>query len=407
MKNMLWGNAFQKIPSQAVLEYCSGWDALPFPALDALLLPYEIKANVAHAQMLCTQGIITEQELSALTQALANASEAVAKGEFSLEGFEDMHSALEFFLKEKTQAALKIHSGRSRNDLIATSTRLFLLDESKNFITALEDLIAVLESTSKKYAGVSMPGFSHHRIAMPFTYGKWLDSYACAFKRDVQSFKDFTSLYNECPLGACAGFGTSFPIAPSQTAASLGFSKPFSNSLDAVQQRWEAEASFCFSLVKTMNHLSQLAQTFIVLSMDGMNLLSLPEEYCTGSSVMPHKKNPDFLEATKAKASLAASALHQLIDAGKNSFTGYNRDSQWTKKSLLHAVLECALAPALMAGLIDATVPNEEKMALLSSSATRTREAEALALDKGVPFRLAKQMVEEEIKTASALPALE
>ena len=122
---------------------------------------------------------------------------------------------------------------------------------------------------------------------------------------------------------------------------------------------------------------------------------------------MPHKKNPDFLEATKAKASLAASALHQLIDAGKNSFTGYNRDSQWTKKSLLHAVLECALAPALMAGLIDATVPNEEKMALLSSSATRTHEVESLALDKGVPFRLAKQMVEEEIKTASALPALE
>ncbi len=394
----LWGNAFTHQPTKQVLGYCAGYDAKPFPALDSLLLPSEIKVNLAHAEMLCESKIISSSELKRLKSALHDAEKLALQGKFPLQGFEDMHSALESFLSKKTKAALKLHSGRSRNDLIATTTRLYLMQKTGEFACSLETLVAALEKTAAKHAGTPMPGFSHHRPAMPYTYGKWLQSYAAAFARDAQSFKDFAKLYDECPLGACAGFGTGFPIAPHSTAKKLGFEKSFSSSLDAVQQRWEAEASFCFALSKTMNHCSQICESLIVLSMPEMELVTLPEEYCTGSSVMPHKKNPDFFEATKAKASLAAGALSQLVDAGKNSFTGYNRDSQWTKKALLNAIIECEQAPALLADAIAKTIPNKEKMAAMAAGLTQTAQAERLAMQKGVPFRKAKEAVEKLLK---------
>ncbi len=396
MKNNLWGTAFKKKPSSEVLAYCAGWDTKEFAALDSLLLPYELEVNIAHAQMLWEQGIISRHELASLKKALAAASKLAAKNAFLLDGFEDSHSAVEAFVTKRTPAGLKLHSGRSRNDLVSTSTRLFLKAKAKEFAVSLAGLASALRKTASKHSGTPMPGFSHHRIAMPFTWGKWLESYAVAFERDAKSFDVFVALYDECPLGAAAGFGTSFPISPVSTAKTLGFAKSFSNSLDVVQQRWEAEASFCFCLAKAMNHLSQLSESLIVLSMDGLELVHLPEEYCTGSSIMPHKKNPDFLEATKAKASIAAACLTQLIDAGKSSFTGYNRDSQWTKKSLLHAVIECEKAPVLMADLVAKAKPDAEKMAQLCERATHTARAEKLAL-KGMPFRKAKELVEKKL----------
>jgi len=400
MKNNLWGTAFKKKPSSEVLAYCAGWDTKEFPALDSLLLPYELEVNAAHAQMLCEQGIISHHELAALKKALAAASKLASKNAFPLDGFEDSHSAVEAFVTKRTPAGLKLHSGRSRNDLVATSTRLLLKAKAKAFAISLMQLAAALKSAAAKHAGVPMPGFSHHRIAMPFTWGKWLESYAVAFKRDAKSFEAFIALYDECPLGAAAGFGTSFPISSASTAKKLGFAKPFANSLDAVQQRWEAEAAFVFCLAKAMNHLSQLSESLIVLSMDGLELVHLPLEFCTGSSIMPHKKNPDFLEATKAKASIVAACLQQLVDAGKSSFTGYNRDSQWTKKSLLHAFAECEKAPALMADFVGKAAPNVEKLASMCELAQAGQAAEKLALKHGLPFRSAKQAAEKKLGQA-------
>ncbi|MBI5226702.1 hypothetical protein HY994_05745 [Candidatus Micrarchaeota archaeon] len=394
--NKLWGGAFSKQPRADVIDYCAGFDAKSFAALDSFLLPYDLQVNEAHAEMLCGQGILTQRELSELKAAL---NEARKKG-VSLEGFEDVHSAVEHFLTQRTPAGAKIHSGRSRNDQVATDTRLYLKDHAQRWVKDLAALIGQLERTAATHAKTAMPGYSHHRTAVPYTYGKWLQAYAEAFKRDVQAFQQWIELYDVCPLGACAGFGTHFPIAPAITAKKLGFAKPFSNTLDAVQQRGEAEAAYVFCIVRAMNHASQLAETFMVLSMPGMELFKLPEEFCTGSSVMPHKKNPDFLEATKAKASLAQASLLQLTDATKNAFTGYNRDSQWTKSALFRAQVECEPMPKLMADFICGVVPNNEKLAALCEPLDATARAEKLAMEKGIPFRLAKQEIEKQLKEA-------
>lgn len=348
--------------------------------------------------MLATQGIILEKELCELKGALLAAGKLAEKGKFRLDGFEDVHSAIEAFLSKKTPAALKLHSGRSRNDMVACGTLMYLKDKAVMFIERIQKAVHILQKLSKRYSVVPMPGFSHHRSAMPFTYGRWLDAYAKALERDMQSFNGFIELYDRCPLGACAGFGTTFDIKPEITAKRLGFAAPVSNSLDAVQQRWEAEAHMCFCLAKMMNHLSQLSESLIVLSMDGLELVKLPEEYCTGSSVMPHKKNPDVLEVTKAKASVAAASLQQLVDAGKNSFTGYNRDSQWTKKTVFHAIEECAKAPEMVALVLEKTVPDVKRMMVMSKQADRTTEAEQLSIKTGIPFREAKKVIEKKIR---------
>ncbi len=395
--NKLWGGAFRKPPRDDVIDYCAGYDAKAVPPLDEILLPYDLQANDAHARMLLEQGFLTKDELTQIQKALNEAK----KNPPTLEGFEDVHSAVEAFVTARTPAGEKLHSGRSRNDLVATDTRLFMRDVAQAWQKNLQTLAGQLEKTAQRHTATAMPGFSHHQTAVPFTYGKWLQAYAVAFRRDARAFDQWLELYDECPLGACAGFGTHFNLAPERTAKLLGFSKPFSNTLDAVQQRWESEAGVVFCIAKAMNHLSQLAQTFMVLSMPGQELFSLPEEFCTGSSVMPHKKNPDFLEATKAKASVAQSALGQLIDAGKNTFTGYNRDSQWTKKALVQTVLECEAAPILMAEFVAAVVPDEEKLKALCEPLNQTEKAEKLAIEKGVPFRQAKKQVEEEIRKNS------
>lgn len=394
----LWGTAFKKNPSEKIIDYCSGYDAKPFPSLDSFLLPYEIKVNSAHAEMLCKQKLISKKELGKIKKAILKAEKLVQQGEFKIEEFEDSHSALEFFLTKETKAALKIHSGRSRNDLVATTTRLYLKEEGKQSVSSLKKLVKTMEEKSKEYWKMEMPGFSHHRLAVPYSYGKLLQSYAVALRRDVKCFEQFLETYDFSPLGACAGFGTLFPLDEEFTAKKLGFKKSFENSLDAVQQRWEAEASYCFCLAKTMNHLSQVAQTLTILSMPELNLIELPEEYCTGSSIMPHKKNPDVLEVTKAKAGISQSSLLQLLDSGKNSFTGYNRDSQWTKKAIIQAIEECKLAPELVMGVIQGAKPNEEKMLELSKECTQTAKAEKLSLEKGIPFRKAKEIIEEGLR---------
>ncbi len=392
--NKLWGGAFSKKPRQDVIDYCAGFDAQAFPALDALLLPYDIQSNRAHAEMLHAQGILSAAELDQIRTVLIDAEKTPP----SLVGFEDVHTAVEAFVTARTPAGKKLHSGRSRNDLVAADTRLLMRDHAQKWQKNLETLVRTMEIIAKKHAETAMPGFSHHQPAVPYTYGKWLQAYASAFRRDAHTFDQWRELYDECPLGACAGFGTQFNIAPEKTAKKLGFSKPFSNSLDAVQQRWEAEASLVFCIVKAMNHLSQMAESYMVLGMPGQALFRLPEEFCTGSSVMPHKKNPDFLEVTKAKAAVAHASLMQLNDAGKNAFTGYNRDSQWTKKALLHALVECQAAPALMSDFVAAVEPDVEKMKQACEPLTQTAKAERLAIEKGIPFRQAKEQVEKQIR---------
>jgi argininosuccinate lyase len=207
-------------------------------------------------------------------------------------------------------------------------------------------------------------------------------------------------------MGAAAGFGTSFPIDRAMVGKALGFSRVQENSIDAVTNRGEHEAVVAFAYAQAMNHLSGLAETLIIFSMPQVGFVKLDARYSTGSSMMPQKRNPDALEITKAKAALAQSCLFGMLSLGRGAFTGYNRDSQYAKKFLVDCIGECALAPQVLAGIVETLAVDAEKMAEESKKygIGSTFEAERLATEKKMPFRQAKKLVEERVKASQGRP---
>jgi argininosuccinate lyase len=249
-----------------------------------------------------------------------------------------------------------------------------------------------------------MPGFTHHQPAMPTTFGNLMDAYAQAVKRDVKLCKFAIEYLDESPMGIAAGYGTSIPVDKEFMAKSLGFSKIQENGIDAVTNRGEHEALAIYAVANAMNHLSSLAETLIVLSMPQIGFVKLDDAFCTGSSIMPQKKNPDALEITKAKAAFAQSCLSGALSTCKASFFGYNRDSQYQKKYLVHCFAECALAPKMMAKIIETLEPDKEKMAAECGKhgIDSTAKVEGLVKSGKMKFRKAKQKVEKEIKAKPA-----
>ena len=224
-----------------------------------------------------------------------------------------------------------------------------------------------------------------------------MDSYAESLNRDAKLIDFVLDYLDESPMGAAAGYGTSFPIDRGLVAGLLGFCRVQNNTIDVVTNRGEHEALALFAYCQSMNHLSGLAETLITLSMPQMGWVSISDEYCTGSSIMPQKKNPDALEITKAKAAFAQSCLLGSLSLSKSSFFGYNRDSQYQKKFLINCAQECKLAPAVIAGVISTMTVNEPvmKSEIGMHGITATAEVEKLVKQKKIPFRRAKAIVEK------------
>ncbi|HSR13603.1 MAG TPA: argininosuccinate lyase, partial [Thermodesulfobacteriota bacterium] len=399
----LWGKRLAKEPSPLAAQFTSGRDVRGIAAADERLVPYDLLGSRAHVVMLAKQNIIPAREARLLTKGLREIETLWRKGRFPLDpAKEDVHSNIEASLVENygMEAGGKVHTARSRNDQIALDMRLFLRDCALEFVSSLLALIETLLRRGEEEAGSTIPGYTHHQPAQVTTLGHiWL-SFAESLARDVSRFQDWCSRFNESPLGAMTGYGSTFPIDRALTARLLAFEKPTESSLDPIQNRWEAEAELAFAIAATMNHLSSLAETLILFSMGEFGILRLDDAHSTGSSMMPQKRNPDTLEVIKSKTALAQGNLMSLLSIGKGLFLGYNRDTQWTKYLIMDLVDECASTPGIMREILDSVAFDAEKAALLCRRGFIAAPdlVEELVRAGGISFRRAKGVLEKAIK---------
>lgn len=398
IKGLQWGSAFSEIGGGAI-RFTSGSDA----QFDFLLFESEISACKAHAKMLLKQGIIAQEEADWIFAGLVEL-EGLGEGEkqAKVSASEDVHSAVLSFLEEK-HGVKNLHCGRSRNDLVACDEKLFLKKQAKETQVALGSLVKALAKKALEHANSPMPGYTHHQPALPTTFGHTLLAFAYAFQRDSQKFANFIELHDSNPLGAGVGFGTTFPIDAEQTTEELGFGKTQENSLDAVSNRWEPQADFAYACASAMTHLSILAQTLLIFSMKETGFASLEDAYATGSSAMPQKKNPDVLEAIKAKTAKTQASLLQVLSTAKSNLAGYNKDLQWGKYCVMESAFEAKTAVETAAEVVGCLGVNAEKMgkAAEENFIGALSVAEQLKQEHEIGFSSAKKIVENAVAQSS------
>ena len=403
----LWGKRFKKGPAVLAEIFTSGRDVRGTLPADERLIPYDLWGSRAHVLMLARQKILPKREVRALIKGLKAIEVSWRKGEFHLDpSQEDVHSNIESILIKNfgLEVGGRLHTARSRNDQVVLDMRLYLRDCALDFANELTSLGNTLCDRGRRHRDLILPGYTHHQPAQVTTLGHvWL-SFAEAFLRDSQRFRDWYGRFNQNPLGSMTGYSTTFPIDRKVTSKLLGFDGPCRNSLDPIQNRWEPEAEMGFAVASMMNHLSSLAQTLILLSTGEFSMLRLDDAYCSGSSMMPQKRNPDPLEVMKAKAAVAQGLLTSLLSIGRSLFMGYNRDTQWTKYLIMDLVDECLLAPRVMSELITSLQVNEKAMAALSRVRFITAPdlLERIVQEWGLPFRRAKGAVEKAVKYSEA-----
>src|SRR4030065_2063067 len=399
----LWGGRFEELPTKEIVDFLSGRDVRGTPPCDERLISYDLWGNRAHLLMLCRQGIISKRDGKNILKGLRELESLYQKGKFKLDpSKEDVHSNIESFLIDRVgmEHGGKIHTGRSRNDQIALDMRLYLRDQVLGFVEGLIYLLEALLERAEEHLSTIMPGYTHHQHAVPTTFGHLLLSFAEALDRDARRFTHWFDLFNRNPLGAAAGYGTSFNLDRQLTSKLLGFDSPTENVTDPITQRWEPEAELAYAVAIMMDHLSTMAQTFILLSTWEFNMIRLDDRHCTGSSIMPQKRNPCSLEVIKAKTSFVHGVVVSLLSAGKALFMGYNRDTQWTKYWIMDLVDESKPALSVMTDVIRLLQVNKTQMLkqALDEFLGATTLMEWLIHYGSLPMRNAKMVMEKAVK---------
>ncbi len=385
----LWGGRFSE-PTDAFVQRFTASEAF-----DRRLATYDIQGSRAHADMLANVGVLTAQECSLIHQGLDQVMTEISEQRFDWRvAREDVHMNIEARLTEIIgDAGKKLHTGRSRNDQVATDLRLFMraaIDSIKAELTRLQQGIVGLAA---KNADTLMPGFTHLQVAQPVTFGHHLLAWHEMLNRDWERLQDCQSRLNYCPLGAAALAGTTFPIDRAMTAQALGFEGPTLNSLDAVSDR-DFAIEFCAAAALLMTHLSRMSEELILWSSAQFDFVDIPDRFCTGSSIMPQKKNPDVPELVRGKTGRVNGHLVALLTLMKSQPLAYNKDNQEDKEPLfdcVDTVFDCLRA---FADMIPALTPKKSAMrkAALKGFATATDLADYL-VEKGLPFRDAHDVV--------------
>ena len=381
-------------PLDALIEaYTVGDD----PTLDLRLLPFDVQASRAHAQMLHSIGVLDAEELSALDGALDEAQAAWDAGDFSISiQEEDVHTALEAFLVARLgDVGKKIHTGRSRNDQVLVDLALWQRDAVEQAREALLATIDAFTAFAEAHADVPLPGYTHLQRAMPSTVGRWAGAYASLLRRDLPLLDAAAAVVSESPLGSAAGYGVPEVLGGDRamTARALGFSGPILPAEAAQPGRGKAESTLLFALSQIATDLGKWAWDVCLYVTAEFGYLALPTAFTTGSSIMPQKRNPDVLELTRAKAAVVRSALTEVLAIAGPLPSGYHRDLQLLKRPLFHGtdttMAMLAVAERVMGGL---TV-NRERCALhMTEELFATEEAYRL-VRQGVPFREAYKQV--------------
>lgn len=385
MGKMLWGGRFGKSPKGVVFDYMSGENV----QLDERLVKHDILGSLAHVKMLGEQGILKREEAKEIAKALVQVLKAHEKGAFKLKKeLEDVHMNVEAEVMKITPFGKKMHTARSRNDQIATDMRLYLREE----LLATAGLIVELQKAFAKLAkkDIPMPAYTHTRVAQPIMTSFWCEAYVQGLERDLERVMDAYKRTNRNPLGACAVSGTRWNINRKRTAELLGFESVLENEMDAINARGEAEAEIAFALAEVMARLSRFAEETLWFSEIGM--IEIPDEYTTGSSIMPNKKNADVLELLRGRCGRAYAALLHILSVQKGIPGGYNSDMQETKFAIMGALDNAKQALELLSGMVPVLEFNEEKMAeeIKKGYANATEIADLLAMN-GLPFRVAHE----------------
>ncbi|NNL08767.1 MAG: argininosuccinate lyase [Croceitalea sp.] len=308
--------------------------------LDLVLAKYDVIASKAHAKMLGKVGLILEDEAKALIKELDVILKSIEKGTFTIEdGFEDMHSKIEFLLIEKLgDTGKKIHTARSRNDQVLVAMHLYLKAELTEIKVQIKTLFDLLITLANKHKKVLLPGYTHLQIAMPSSFGLWFSAYAESLIDDVYFIEAAYKVADQNPLGSAAGYGSSFPIDRNFTTQEMGFETLKYNVVAAQMSRGKVEKAAAFGMGSVAATLSKLAMDITLYMSQNFDFISFPDELTTGSSIMPHKKNPDVFELIRAKCNLIQAVPNQLTLIMNNLTSGYHRDMQLVKEVMLPAI---------------------------------------------------------------------
>ena len=385
----LWGGRFSEATDAFVQRFTASVE------FDQRLAAEDIAGSLAHAQMLCSVGVLTDKELAEIRQGLDQVQREITEGSFSWSvELEDVHMNIEARLTELIgSTGKKLHTGRSRNDQVATDIRLYLraaIDSIAGELTRLQHGTIDLAAQN---ADTIMPGFTHLQTAQPVAFGHHLLAWNEMLERDHGRLMDCRARLNQSPLGAAALAGTTYPIDRAQTAHTLGFDKPTENSLDSVSDR-DFAIEFCSFAALLMTHLSRISEELVLWTSAQFNFIELPDRFCTGSSIMPQKKNPDVPELVRGKVGRVNGHLISLLTLMKSQPLAYNKDNQEDKEPLFDTVDTVLDSLRAFADMIPAIKPRKEQMreAARRGFSTATDLADYL-VGLGLPFRDAHEVV--------------
>lgn len=393
----MWGGRFSGGPNEIMEEINASI------GFDQRFFAQDIRASIAHAKMLGTQNILAKEDVQSICAGLDEVYAEIEAGKFTFKRvLEDIHMNIEGRLKEIIgEAAGRLHTGRSRNDQVATDFKLWVRDALDQMDVALKSTQEALILQAENHSASAMPGFTHLQIAQPVTLGHHLLSYVEMLGRDRSRLADCRKRMNECPLGAAALAGTSFPIDRHLTAETLGFDRPSSNSLDAVSDR-DFALEYLSALSIASVHLSRLAEEYVLWCSTQFGYARLGDAYSTGSSIMPQKRNPDAAELVRAKSGRVIGSLNALLIVMKGLPLTYGKDMQEDKEPVFDAHDTVMLSLAAMAGMLGDTTFDTARMAADAGKgyATATDLADWLVRKLAMPFRNAHHVTGAVVKLA-------
>ncbi len=395
-KGQAWSALFSEPMSALVQRYTAS------VGFDQRLWRADIEGSLAHAEMLCVQGVIGAEDLQSIQRGLAQIAADIEGGRFEWKlELEDVHLNIEARLTALVgDAGKRLHTGRSRNDQVATDVRLWLRGEIDQLTPLLTAMQRALVELAAEHTDTVMPGYTHMQVAQPVSFAHHLLAYVEMFARDAERLLDVRKRVNQLPLGAAALAGTSYPLDRERVARTLGFDGVCQNSLDAVSDR-DFALEFCAFAAICMVHVSRLSEEIVLWMSQNFGFIDLADRYCTGSSIMPQKRNPDVAELARGKSGRVVGHLMALLTLMKGQPLTYNKDNQEDKEPLFDTVDTLAGTLRIMAEMVSGIVVKAEAMerAALKGYATATDLADYL-VKKGLPFRDAHETVAHAVKLA-------
>ena len=374
--------------------------------LDMVLAKYDTVASIAHAKMLGKIGLLTSEETRLLVRELQNIALDIEEGNFIIEdSFEDVHSKIEFILTERLgDTGKKIHTARSRNDQVLVAMQLYLKEELSEIKHLTKELFNLLLELAAKHKENLLPGYTHLQIAMPSSFGLWFSAYAESLVDDLYFIDAAYKITDQNPLGSAAGYGSSFPIDRSYTTSEMGFADLKYNVIAAQMGRGKVEKAAAFGISGIAGTLSKLAMDICLYMSQNFNFISFPDSLTTGSSIMPHKKNPDVFELIRAKCNSLQAIPNQITLITSNLPSGYHRDLQMVKGLIIPAIQEIKSCLEMMTFSlkdvkVNANILNDPKYDYLFSVDTLNH----LVLN-GIPFREAYKQIGSEIEAGNFKP---